>query len=96
MLSEHIHGCLNCRPTMVPPFSKNDDRYHDRKKCNRCFLVKLNDLLAGYTIGVLEGNDGWILAASRTFDTTEIHECPNCVNEICIEPMFGKVEVQHT
>jgi hypothetical protein len=106
-MAEHVHGCLNCRPDMVPDFSKDDPRYHDRDKCGVGFIARLDGADLGYTRGVFEADEGWaLLCAQGTYDADLVHDCPNCTtrgadegwidhHEVCIEPRFGKVEVIH-
>ena len=104
-MSEHVHGCLSCRPSMVPDFEKTDSRYHDGEKCGRYFRVLLDGVEPGYTSGVFEGTEGWVLLAAEGLDVDKVHDCPNCTRRAadgsveawscCLEPRFGRVEVIH-
>jgi hypothetical protein len=97
----HIHGCLNCRPDMVPDFTRDDPRYHDGEKCGRDVQPLINGAATGYTCGMYDGPEGWVLSASERLDVTLVHICPNCYDEesgevipnTCLEPLFGRVEV---
>lgn len=111
MTTEHVHGCLNCRPDMVPDFSKDDPRYHDSAKCGSTLRATVDGVVPGYHKGVLEGPEGWVLLACEGFEASLIHECPTCSTyaplaggsgtyltgeyHICVEPRFGHVEVIH-
>lgn len=103
---EHVHGCLSCRPGMVPSFSPDDGRYHRYERCGVTFRAFVDGADPGYTQGVYEGPEGWVLFCGAT--TEEIHDCPNCTTyhevdgyrvadhrEICVVPIFGAVEVRH-
>lgn len=103
-MPEHIHGCLNCRPEMVPDFDPADSRYHAYPtKCGTTLRATVNGVEPGYHKGVFEGEDGWVLFAGATTD--EIHTCPNCTTRdadgflightVCVEPRFGHVAVIH-
>lgn len=107
-MADHVHGCLSCRPDMVPDFDRADPRYHDGEKCGRLLSVTLDGNPTGYTAGVFEGDEGWILQASETLDASLVHPCPNCTTytayegerfvdrwEPCVEPRFGRVAVVH-
>jgi hypothetical protein len=80
---------------MVPPFSKDDKRYHSYTECKTLIDVFLDRQPTGYTQGVFTGEEGWILAASKTLDISEVHTCPSCHPNLCVEPIFGRVEVKH-
>lgn len=104
-MSEHVHGCLNCRPDMVPGFNRDDPRYHGAHCAAPSFRVKVDGVEPGYTNGAYEGAEGWALLASRGFVPGSVHECPNCTIRRsdgllahyanCVEPIFGNVEVIH-
>jgi hypothetical protein len=109
-MTEHVHGCLSCRPDMVPDFERTDDRYHDGEKCDHSVYALVNGVDPGYTTGIFEGPDGWVLSASRGYDASRVHPCPNHRQrvdeaidpiaaiqrvEICVEPVFGNVEARH-
>jgi hypothetical protein len=109
-MTEHIHGCLNCRPDMVPDLDRDDPRYHDGQKCGSTLRATVDGVVPGYHKGVFEGPDGWVLLACEGFEAGLIHECPNCTtrgpaeedgyrpllhHEVCVEPRFGHVEVIH-
>lgn len=98
-MSEHIHGCLTCRPDMVPDFSRDDPRYHDGGKCvHRILRVTVNGAEPGYTQGAFEGPEGWVLFVGA--NAGEVHPCA-CFNRetgqgtTCQEPRFGVVTVEH-
>ncbi len=101
----HTHGCLNCRPDMVPDFTRDDPRYHDYETCGVTLQATVDGVVPGYHKGVYEGADGWVLLASEGLDTSLIHDCPTCTtrdaegfiahHEVCVEPLFGRVEVIH-
>lgn len=101
-MTPHVHGCLNCRPAMVPDFTRDDPRYHDGDKCGHDVRPTINGAETGYTSGMYDGNEGWVLSASEQLDTTLVHTCPNCYDEetgtgllnACLTPLFGRVEVQ--
>jgi hypothetical protein len=108
-MPEHVHGCLNCRPDMVPDFDPADSRYHNRsdlKKCASTFSVLVDGAAVGCTQGAFEGAEGWALSAGA--EVGDIHECPACTTytmvrgdrviehlAVCVEPRFGHVEVHH-
>jgi hypothetical protein len=110
-MTEHIHGCLICRPDMVPDFSRDDPHYHDGQKCaNGWLAVTVNGEPIAYTIGMYEGAEGWVLYAG--YPAENVHPCPNhftyltttqgepylpigAWDHICVEPRFGRVEVDH-
>ena len=107
-MTEHIHGCLNCRPEMVPDCDRADPRYHDGAKCGSATfgVVLINGAPISYTLGVFEGPEGWVLFPGATTDA--VHLCPNCTtyseyqgyqvidhHEVCVEPRFGRVEIHH-
>lgn len=109
-MSEHVHGCLTCRPDMVPDFSRDDPRYHDGVKCGAPLQATVDGVVPGYHRGVLEGPEGWVLLACEGFNTALVHECPTCTTrepaeadgfrrllhyEVCVEPRFGNVAVIH-
>ena len=99
----HTHGCLNCRPDMVPDFTRDDPRYHDGNKCQSGFCVLIDGSDVRYTCGAFEGPEGWARFAGAS--AVDIHECPTCTTrdaagfiehwETCVEPRFGFVVVQH-
>lgn len=97
---EHVHGCLNCQPEMVPDFDRADPRYHGVGKCLRAdgvgstaHRVFLDDIEIAYTSGIFEGAEGWVLFSAAT--TADIHTCPCGFESICVEPRFGAVTVVH-
>ena len=108
-MMEHIHGCLTCRPDMVPDFSRDDPRYHiyvSSSKCASAFRVLVDGIDVGYTQGAFEGPEGWALVAGA--DVEKVHDCPNCTADreyqgyqvadrqrVCVEPRFGRVVAQH-
>ena len=94
-MAEHVHGCLTCRPEMVPDFSRDDPRYHSyaTEKCRSAFRVLVNGADAALTRGVFEGREGWALIAGNT--TADVHDCPRGSWSPCIEPRFGTVTVIH-
>jgi hypothetical protein len=97
--TEHVHGCLNCRPDMVPDFDKDDPRYHDSQKCANHRShgpAVVNGAPVSYTRGVFEGTEGWALFCGAT--SGDVHSCPTCepdgrLQHICVEPRFGCVEI---
>lgn len=101
--ADHVHGCLACRPDMVPDFQKADRRYHSYEVCGTTLAVRLDGIDPGYTDGVYEGNEGWVLFVGVTHE--EIHACPNCLvrdadgflahHTLCVEALFGRVTVIH-
>ncbi len=105
-MAEHVHGCLNCRPEMVPDFDRTDPRYHDYEKCAVTLRATVDGAVPGYHKGVYEGADGWVLLACEGFDASLVHECPTCTTyddlrgsvgtySVCVEPRFGTVAVVH-
>lgn len=109
-MAEHVHGCLICRPDMVPDFDRDDPRYHDGEKCGATLRATVDGVVPGYHKGVFEGVDGWVLLACEGFDAALVHECPTCTTrgpadaggfrpleryEVCVEPRFGNVAVIH-
>jgi hypothetical protein len=94
-MAEHVHGCLNCRPDMVPDFDRADPRYHDGSKCGSgMFSVRVDGVEPGYTCGVYEGAEGWALVAGSTTEVVHVHSCAGGT-DVCYQPRFGKVEVTH-
>src|SRR4051812_44619555 len=96
-MTEHVHGCLSCRPDMVPDFDRADPRYHDGEKCPRYRwgAVLPDGAEPGFTKGVFEGAEGWVLyALGGPGDTDAMHQCP-CKASVCVEPRFGVVTVEH-
>lgn len=94
--SGHVHGCLNCRPDMVPDFDPADSRYHRYgygAACRSAFRVLVNGSDVSYTRSAFEGVEGWTLFAGATAD--DIHPCTCASDEICVEPRFGSVEIRH-
>lgn len=98
-MSEHVHGCLNCRPDMVPDFRKDDPRYHDGEKCRtgrdfaQIHRVTLNGAELAWTHGHFEGTEGWALFIGEAINLA--HPC-SCVNGgVCVEPCFGVVASEH-
>jgi hypothetical protein len=102
-MAEHVHGCLNCRPDMVPDFSRDDPRYHDGTKCRTAdgrrplnWIVSIDGVTLGYTSGVFEGREGWALYAGEPDRAVLIHHCPNSRDcGVCVEPRFGVITVEH-
>lgn len=104
-MTEHVHGCLNCRPDMVPEFRQDDPRYHDADVCGTPLRGTVDGVEPGYHKGVYEGEDGWVLLACEGFNVELIHPCPTCTTydaegftenyEVCLEPRFGLVAVTH-
>lgn len=107
-MTEHVHGCLNCRPDMVPEFRRDDPRYHDYEVCGTTLYATVDGVKPGWHKGVFEGEDGWVLLACEGFDVEAIHACPTCTTygthdghpiieqyQTCLEPRFGRVEVHH-
>jgi len=108
-MTEHVHGCLNCRPDMVPDFSKDDPRYHAYEKCGATLRVMVGGRDAGYTRGAFEGFEGWALVVAADGRAESVHDCPSCSgplpaiegsvpgyqHSICMEPRFGRVGVIH-
>lgn len=104
-MAEHVHGCLNCKPEMVPDFSKDDPRYHAYEKCGVTLRATVDGIEPGYHKGIFEGVDGWVLLACEGFDAEQVHDCPSCTTRTsdafldryatCLTPRFGKVEVIH-
>jgi len=105
-MSEHVHGCLTCRPDMVPDFSRDDTRYHDGEKCGVTLNATVDGVSLGYHTGVFEGPDGWVLLVSEGFDLEQAHYCPTCTplddegfvirtSSLCVTPRFGRVVVTH-
>jgi hypothetical protein len=107
-MPEHVHGCLNCRPEMVPDFSRDDPRYHAYEKCGVTLRATVDGVVPGYHKGVFEGAEGWVLLACEGFDAERVHDCPNCTTyhdyegypvadtySVCLTPRFGKVGVIH-
>lgn len=106
-MSEHVHGCLNCRPEMVPDFSRDDPRYHDGEKSGHDWAALVDGVDVGYTRGVFEGSEGWALVAGPGYDIERVHHCPNCTtyrvlddgyevfdeHQVCVEPCFGVVTI---
>jgi hypothetical protein len=90
----HIHGCLNCRPDMVPDFTRDDPRYHDGEKCLHLVYALLDGADPGYTTGIFEGPDGWVLSVDDGYDTSTVHQC-SCGEGTCAVPRFGNVEARH-
>jgi hypothetical protein len=108
-MAEHVHGCLNCRPDMVPDFSRDDPRYHDYHKCGVAFTATVDGIAAGYTHGVFEGPEGWALVCAADSNIESVHDCPPCSgplpddgsgypgyqHSICLTPAFGVIVVTH-
>lgn len=109
-MPEHVHGCLNCRPDMVPAFDRADPRYHAYPKCGSTLAVTVNGKDAGYTNGAFEGPEGWaLLCAEGTLNADLVHPCPTCKDglpkdaegftigewPLCVTPVFGRVDVIH-
>ncbi len=98
-MTDHIHGCLNCRPDMVPDFSRDDPRYHDGQNCRDeehgfSAYAFVDGVDAHYFTSAFEGTEGWVLHAGYREQTGQIHGCP-CDGGVCVEPRFGRVEVRH-
>jgi hypothetical protein len=94
-MSEHIHGCLTCRPDMVPDFDADDPRYHKSGKCSHSYShgpAMVDGIPVSYTNGVFEGPEGWALFAGAT--TADIHKCA-CGTWSCVEPRFGHARGEH-
>lgn len=53
--------------------------------------VTVDGISPGYTKGVYEGSDGWILFAGK--DVDEIHTC--CGDNVCLQLRYGNVKVIH-
>lgn len=92
-MAKHVHGCLDCRPDMVPDHEASDPRFHDYPKCGITFRVTLDGADQGYTRGAFEGREGWVLCAGATVD--DVHVCPCGSDTVCVEPRFGAVAVSH-
>jgi hypothetical protein len=98
-MSEHVHGCLTCRPDMVPDFDRADPRYHGLEKCGLGLAhgpAIVDGSPVAYTSGVFEAAEGWALFCGATID--DVHSCPTCdpngrLASICVEPRFGRVEI---
>jgi hypothetical protein len=103
-MPEHVHRCLSCTPDMVPDFDRADPRYHEGEKCGSILNVTLDGQEISYTRGIFEGREGWVLFAGA--DTESVHHCPTCTTrtdegfiaryEVCVEPLFGVVTVEHS
>lgn len=76
--SEHVHGCLNCRPDIVPDFDKADPRYHGAETCGTVVHgpAMVDGVPVSYTQGVFEGLEGWALFVGVT--AADVHPCPTC------------------
>jgi hypothetical protein len=85
-MAEHVHGCLSCRPDMVPDFSKDDPRHNVH--------AFISGIEISYTRGIFEGREGWVLYAGDN-KADEIHPCPCSRASVCVEPRFGGVTVLH-
>lgn len=97
-MNEHVHGCLGCRPDMVPDFDRDDPRYHDGVKCG--FGAACGDDIridgqrfVGYTKGWFEGREGWVLVVSEERKTDQVCVCPCDAHNVCLTPRFGVVTV---
>lgn len=104
-MTEHVHGCLICRPDMVPDFSHDDPRYCDGAKCRDaghggiCYAF-VDGVDVHYCLAAFEGPEGWALHAGDRGRTDLIHLCP-CGDPdrdaaVCVEPRFGRVEIRHS
>ena len=94
-MPEHVHGCLTCRPDLVPDFDRADPRYHGYPKCHGSDwgTVLLDGEPIAYTSGVFEGPDGWVLFAG--LPGNDVHTCPCDGGGACVEPRFGHVGMRH-
>jgi hypothetical protein len=90
---------------MVPDFDRADPRYHDGSKCGHPIIALVDGADPGYTNGIFEGPEGWVLSAAHGYDAEQLHQCPNCTTydadgciehaAVCVEPLFGAVTVEH-
>lgn len=94
-MTEHVHGCLSCKPDMVPDFDRADPRYHDSEKCGHLAHgpAMVNGAPVSYTDGVFEGAEGWALFAGATVDDVHSCSCTDAWEHHCAEPRFGHVEI---
>lgn len=98
-MSDHVHGCLTCRPDMVPDFSKDDPRFHISEKCRtergfgQIHRVMLDGVPLVLTAGHFEGAEGWALEIAEGINAA--HYCPCDSKNTCVKPNFGVVASEH-